>query len=461
MKRYRRCRMTRPDEPDRPEWLEAVPADQPPAGFADRVVKAWQRESAAEKEKVVSGMLPGRSRRLMPLAAGAIAAAAVGILAVIALQPDKPQETPPAANLVLPFPSIEPTRPDAGDRELYPFSTCSRLAVDKKLWPAKACLERFLTGAPQDAQAHLTLGIVNARLGQREESAYHYEKYLELDPNGSQAPQIANILKQYREWKSEIPPEEKADPGARPDVEAFYRAREHYEEADKLLKDDPEKALYNLYLASDLLGKDEPYQQKIESLKSAVLEVILNGVDTKENDSVLRAKRLYEVAYVIKGTNPQGALDRLYEARALLPSAGASADIYRKKIDRLIARLEALGEDGELPVTSPPPRIGPADGTTGALSNSDIARTMMKHLPAMQGCVRQQKQRDPTVTGTMLVSFTIQPSGTVKGRVKILSVEHRGTYLAGCITYIIKHTEFPEFEGDPVVVPRLPIRLVP
>ena len=62
------------------------------------------------------------------------------------------------------------------------------------------------------------------------------------------------------------------------------------------------------------------------------------------------------------------------------------------------------------------------------------------------------------VTGTMLVSFVINGSGKVS-LIKILSTEHKGTYVAGCITYIIKSMKFPKFSGDPITIPRVPLRL--
>jgi predicted Zn finger-like uncharacterized protein len=103
----------------------------------------------------------------------------------------------------------------------------------------------------------------------------------------------------------------------------------------------------------------------------------------------------------------------------------------------------------------PPPSGG---GVPGTLSKAQIAATMKKYIRAMKGCVQQQQQRDPSVTGTMLVSFVINGSGKVS-LIKILSTEHKGTYVAGCITYIIKSMKFPKFSGDPITIPRVPLRL--
>jgi hypothetical protein len=83
---------------------------------------------------------------------------------------------------------------------------------------------------------------------------------------------------------------------------------------------------------------------------------------------------------------------------------------------------------------------------------------MKKYIQAMKGCVKQQLQRDPSVTGTMLVSFVINGNGKVS-LIQILSTEHKGTYVAGCITYIIKSMKFPKFSGAPITIPRVPLRL--
>jgi hypothetical protein len=103
----------------------------------------------------------------------------------------------------------------------------------------------------------------------------------------------------------------------------------------------------------------------------------------------------------------------------------------------------------------PPPS---GAGVPDTLSKGQIASTMKKYIQAMKGCVKQQLQRDPSVTGTMLVSFVINGNGKVS-LIQILSTEHKGTYVAGCITYIIKSMKFPKFSGAPITIPRVPLRL--
>jgi len=129
-------------------------------------------------------------------------------------------------------------------------------------------------------------------------------------------------------------------------------------------------------------------------------------------------------------------------------------------------KKKKIAQDTTKPEKTPPPKeeeIEPPSSSGGGpvgatLSKAQIATTMKKYIRAMKGCVKQQQQRDPSVTGTMLVSFVINGTGKVS-LIKILSTEHKGTYVAGCITYIIKSMKFPKFSGDPITIPRVPLRL--
>jgi predicted Zn finger-like uncharacterized protein len=91
------------------------------------------------------------------------------------------------------------------------------------------------------------------------------------------------------------------------------------------------------------------------------------------------------------------------------------------------------------------------------LSKAIIGETMRKYLGAMKGCVEQQQQRDPSVTGMLKVSYVIENSGKVE-TINILSSEHQGTYVANCISEIFKGMRFPRFKGSPITVP-VPLRL--
>jgi len=187
---------------------------------------------------------------------------------------------------------------------------CVSLVREKRLDDALVCLNLLLAQNPEDAEAHLNLGIAHAMKGDRIEAYYQYQKYLELDPDGTRARIVEKILDQYDRYNSSPPPEE----------------------------------------------SDKPVVQR------------------------------------------------------------------------------------------------------ETLTKGEIYAEMKKYLRAMKGCVLQQKQRDPSVTGTLLTSFTINPNGRTSD-VQILTEEHRGKYVAGCISYLLKNMKFPRFNGEPIRVPRLPLKL--
>ncbi len=114
---------------------------------------------------------------------------------------------------------------------------------------------------------------------------------------------------------------------------------------------------------------------------------------------------------------------------------------------------------GDVKPPKPPdkPAAGGEEGL-GPMTKETVMNTLRAYQRAMKGCVEQQLQRDPTVTGTLIVGFMIQNSGKVN-EVNVLSEEHRGTFVAICISQVIKGIGFPRFSGPPFEVPRMPLRL--
>lgn len=139
--------------------------------------------------------------------------------------------------------------------------------------------------------------------------------------------------------------------------------------------------------------------------------------------------------------------------------SGPARKRRRRRRKTVSFKKDRPGDKGNKQPDKTPDKSPPADSSLPErLSKAQISSVMKKYIPAMKGCVQQQLQRDPTVTGTMTVSFTIQGSGKVQ-KVDILSSEHKGTYVAGCITFIIKKMKFPRFSGAPITIPRVPLRL--
>jgi tetratricopeptide (TPR) repeat protein len=172
---------------------------------------------------------------------------------------------------------------------------------------------------------------------------------------------------------------------------------------------------------------------------------------TPEESKALKAGLdKYQAAYQLKDSDPQQALRQMKEALALVPPTTTSLrKIIQQHIDELEEKIN-----------------GPSSVTTKSdhgdsletLNKRQIAEKLMQYLKAMKGCADQQRKRDPSVKGIMWVSFMITGSGKTKD-VRILTKEHKGTYAAGCISFIIKNLEFPKFSGEPIEVPRLPIKL--
>ena len=118
---------------------------------------------------------------------------------------------------------------------------------------------------------------------------------------------------------------------------------------------------------------------------------------------------------------------------------------------------KALAPKKEPQKREPKKKIASGADVPQKLDKSSVTNILRKYVASMKGCVKQQQQRDPSVSGTMRVSFVINPSGKVR-KVTINSQEHRDTYVADCISFIIKSMIFPQSQ-QPFTVPNLPLRL--
>ncbi len=180
---------------------------------------------------------------------------------------------------------------------------------------------------------------------------------------------------------------------------------------------------------------------------------------------------------VSKSTPKKEAADEIVVKKAgatTLKKNTASADKSSKKSRSVLTKTakkdskvaaktkstkKSSRKDRRVAAAKAAPRKEPADGTLPAtLSKGKIREVMGKYIGVMRACVSQQKQRDPSVSGTMLVSFVIMGSGGTS-KVRILSKEHGGTYVASCISHLVKNMKFPKFSGKPIPVPKLPLKL--
>ncbi len=76
------------------------------------------------------------------------------------------------------------------------------------------------------------------------------------------------------------------------------------------------------------------------------------------------------------------------------------------------------------------------------------------NISAIQNCVAQQRSKEPGTSGKLVMKWTILTSGKTS-KVEVVSDEFKQTYLAGCVTGLIKSWTFPrtKTQGDPVVFP--------
>jgi hypothetical protein len=98
---------------------------------------------------------------------------------------------------------------------------------------------------------------------------------------------------------------------------------------------------------------------------------------------------------------------------------------------------------------APPP---PEKKALPPLSNADVLGVMRQHIAEFKACNRKQKGIDPSVKGKMVVSFIVNPTGKV-GSVKVTTGQFKKTFVASCISKVIRQLSFPKFGGKPKKVP--------
>jgi hypothetical protein len=136
-------------------------------------------------------------------------------------------------------------------------------------------------------------------------------------------------------------------------------------------------------------------------------------------------------------------------AAAPPPAAPEPAPARKKKGDSVLdfdsndsALDEALGggSSGSRSVYVPPAPGGNA--AAQRVSDSQVNETILGNVSGLQGCVQQQKQRDPDATGVLKMRWSIAPDGSVQG-VKCLTPEHASSPLSQCLTGVLRGMKFP------------------
>jgi predicted Zn finger-like uncharacterized protein len=106
------------------------------------------------------------------------------------------------------------------------------------------------------------------------------------------------------------------------------------------------------------------------------------------------------------------------------------------------------------PSTYIPPEPGGGANIPERLGQSDIMAVVLANKGSIVKCVNEQKKRDPGVSGKLVMHWMIQTSGRTTG-VAVKSDEFKKTYMASCISGLIKGWTFPKHkkQGDPIDFP--------
>ncbi|WP_224368444.1 adventurous gliding motility protein GltJ [Hyalangium versicolor] len=124
-------------------------------------------------------------------------------------------------------------------------------------------------------------------------------------------------------------------------------------------------------------------------------------------------------------------------------------DLFGKK-----EKKETKSNSGSSSSVYIPPEPGSGSNVQDKLGQSDIMAVVVANKPAIMKCVGEQRKRDPDISGKLVMHWTIQTSGKTSG-VSVVSDEFKKTYMASCITGLIKGWTFPKHkkQGDPIDFP--------
>lgn len=109
----------------------------------------------------------------------------------------------------------------------------------------------------------------------------------------------------------------------------------------------------------------------------------------------------------------------------------------------VVAMLIAVSVRAQAPQGAAPTR--PPEGASAMkdkLTQGDVSAVVIANKTAINRCVVDQKKKNPGLAGTMTVRWTVQPAGTAAG-IAVQTAAYKSTYLASCITSLVKSWTFP------------------
>ncbi|HYO58137.1 adventurous gliding motility protein GltJ [Archangium sp.] len=138
------------------------------------------------------------------------------------------------------------------------------------------------------------------------------------------------------------------------------------------------------------------------------------------------------------------------------PKSGGSAD---DEFDELFGTKKPSTKNDTVSANGRTAYIPPEPGGGGGaaldrLGQSDIMQVVLANKPAIIKCVNEQKKKDPGLSGKLVMRWTVQTNGKTKN-VSCQTSEFRSTYMASCISGLIKGWTFPKHkvQGEPIDFP--------
>jgi len=140
------------------------------------------------------------------------------------------------------------------------------------------------------------------------------------------------------------------------------------------------------------------------------------------------------------------------------PAAKPADDGLGDDFDDLFGTKKPASKPGsgeKTPSTYIPPAPGSgASDVPERLGQSDIMAVVVANKPAIMKCVSEQRKKDPGLNGRLVMRWSIQTNGRTTG-VSVKSEEFKKTYMASCISGLIKGWNFPKHkkQGEPIDFP--------
>ncbi len=127
---------------------------------------------------------------------------------------------------------------------------------------------------------------------------------------------------------------------------------------------------------------------------------------------------------------------------------------FRKAFGAVHATRAPAAVERPSTVYVPPPLVAAVEPTLERLQPKDVKAVVLSASSDISRCVEVQHNRQPGKTGQLVVQWSIGINGKVS-KVKLVSEELKGTYIASCMTPVVKRLVFPKHTvvGDPVVFP--------